>query len=452
MNIYLGQINIASILTDLQKAFSSMGHQAITVTNSTSPIQDPCDIHIDLECMKVLGKFRKYHPHARQTELQRVHEQIETKILKKVTAIAVACDICLFAWETFSPGLEDVLLLQKQGIKVVIVFVGSDVRFAPAENTLNRRFGYPLIANSEYFDEAYMHKTLRYLRLAEAYADMVCGWSAAALRPAYQMPLVTMIDSSNIPFGVPDNETPKLLHAPSRRSTKGTEIWLQVVSDLKEEGFNFEFTVVEGLSRHEYLKLLEATDIYCGSLNIGGKADREAMAAGCVVLSAAGTNKEEILRQGELDDARFREIYGVVSRSPEEQELQERRKIKNWYHSAQCPVIAVTAETAKDELRKVLQNREFRRQLGNKGRFVIEKFCSPTRVADDILQYLNAPEAFASQAMLSGQYSFFHKEYVPEGEYERSLLPLLNETTAIVRDTPWYKRFISPMQRDGLVF
>ena len=73
-------------------------------------------------------------------------------------------------------------------------------------------------------------------------------------------------------------------------------------------------------------------------------------------------------------------------------------------------------------------------------------------MADDILQYLNAPEAFASQAMLSGQYSFFHKEYVPEGEYERSLLPLLNETTAIVRDTPWYKRFISPMQRDGLVF
>lgn len=47
-------------------------------------------------------------------------------------------------------------------------------------------------------------------------------------------------------------------------------------------------------------------------------------------------------------------------------------------------------------------------------------------------------------------YPFFSRDFVPEQDGQR--LALYNEGNRMVRDCPWYRRFIRPVSRAGLEF
>ena len=450
MNIYLGHVNIASILTDLKRAFERLGHRALVVHNEDqSPTQDVCDRYPAKETAGKFGKFVCHNPGASREEQEREYRRISDEVQQFLFHEALDADICIFAWSSFSPDLEDIRLLRQRGIKVVVVLCGSEVRYTPVENMYRRLAGLPEIELPDYFEPSYLRQSLLHLRRAESLADMLCGGSSASLRPWY-LPITTALDIGQISFAVPDNAVPQIVHAPSRRATKGTDIWLDIFADLKREGHVFDVHLIEGLPRKEYLALLPRMDIYCGSLLFGGKADREALAAGCACL---GTIElcEYPLELERHSDALWRRFFAVRQGSEEDARLEEQNLKKTWWSRPECnPFIPVTPATARDRLRSVLQNRESLRELRHRGRRAMECYGSMDMVAGDILEYLREPDALHSQSMLS--HPFFYHHYVPEGAFERAHVSLLNETTAIVRDAPWYKRFISPMQRDGLVF
>ncbi len=66
-----------------------------------------------------------------------------------------------------------------------------------------------------------------------------------------------------------ENRPLRILHAPSHRKVKGTDILLDAVKNLKLQGFNFELLLVEGLSNSEARKMYEKADVLVDQLYAG---------------------------------------------------------------------------------------------------------------------------------------------------------------------------------------
>ena len=87
--------------------------------------------------------------------------------------------------------------------------------------------------------------------------------------------------------GIKSGRRPKIVHAPSRRSFKGTGSVLAAIERLKDDGFTFDFQLVEGLSHDEAKMVYRDADIVVDQLRIGwyGLLAVEAMALGKAVIA-----------------------------------------------------------------------------------------------------------------------------------------------------------------------
>jgi hypothetical protein len=79
---------------------------------------------------------------------------------------------------------------------------------------------------------------------------------------------------------------PVVVHAPSHRGVKGTEVVLNVTEKLKNEGLDFDFILVEGLPNSEARKIYERADLLIDQLYAGwyGGLAVELMALGKPVM------------------------------------------------------------------------------------------------------------------------------------------------------------------------
>lgn len=145
------------------------------------------------------------------------------------------------------------------------------------------------------------------------------------------------------------NGVVRIAHSSNHRVLKGTEFILQAVKELKEEGLLVELTIIEKMPNEEVKRILiEETDICFDQLNLGyAMSAIEAMAIGLPVM----TNLEN-------------EDYVQVFR---------RYSFLN-----ECPMLSVSHETLKDQLRILVRNPELRESLGKAGRKYVEKYHSFT--------------------------------------------------------------------------
>ncbi len=129
------------------------------------------------------------------------------------------------------------------------------------------------------------------------------------------------------------NPKPVIVHAPTRRIAKGSDYILKAVEELKQE-LDFDFKLLEHMPRHEAMKQVQQCDIFIDQLMLGshGLSSCEAMSFGkpvlCYIMPAVYEN-------------------GLP---------------------AECPIVNVTIETIKDELRKLIANPALRKELGKRGR------------------------------------------------------------------------------------
>lgn len=96
------------------------------------------------------------------------------------------------------------------------------------------------------------------------------------------------IDTREYEFIEPNYQPHKLkiLHAPSSRETKGTEFVLQAIYNLKKDGYDIEFVLLENVSHEEVLRQIQLSDIIVDQLIFGwyGMFSIEAMCMGKPVL------------------------------------------------------------------------------------------------------------------------------------------------------------------------
>lgn len=410
MRIFIGLADIASQVSDLKKGFSQLGIESYAaILESTVITANAVD--------KVIARQNFFsnlpiRP-ARLQQFLRYGFQRQS-LLKEM---AKSCDIFVFVWQSFNTDMRDFAYLKSLGKKTVVFFMGSEQRWKTAYEQEMNSFGIPSyysrFGKNDY--ESSFKKfelTIRYLRHVEKYADVIYSLpnqSQLSLRPYshFYIPVdITLIEEKT-----GQRKIPIVAHAPSKRAVKGTDIILNALEKLKNEGVEFEIRLIENMPYRDALKAYTDSDIVIGELFIpsAGKLDREALAAGKVVLSS--------VRRDYIDNL-----------------------------PADCPIIDINPETLYDELKKIILDYPRRVELAKKGRPFVEKYHDVKAVCRDVLQKL---ETLQTEERFDFYPTFFREKFVPES---RKHAEIYNHWTRFVSENEWYKNFVPKGERNGLIF
>lgn len=143
----------------------------------------------------------------------------------------------------------------------------------------------------------------------------------------------------------------RILHAPSHRMVKGTDLILAALEELKADGYEFELLLVEGMSNAQAREVYTKADVLVDQLFAGwyGGLAVELMALGKPVLAYI---REEDL--GFIDPDMRDEL----------------------------PIVQATPQSVKDVLRGVLEMpRKDLVALGRRSRAFVERWHDPMRIA-----------------------------------------------------------------------
>jgi O-antigen/teichoic acid export membrane protein/glycosyltransferase involved in cell wall biosynthesis len=155
----------------------------------------------------------------------------------------------------------------------------------------------------------------------------------------------------------PEHERPVVVHAPSSRVRKGTELVVEACREL-----DVELEIVEGLHHTEARKRYERADIVVDQLNAGwyGLFAIEAMALGKPVVTA--------LHEDAI--ARTEEALGI-----------------------EVPIVNTSKETLVETLRPIVESPEERRRIGEASRQYVEQVHDAERSADRLVEIYDAVTA-----------------------------------------------------------
>lgn len=185
------------------------------------------------------------------------------------------------------PALWDLPVLRALGKKVFFTFHGSDVRISRIHRELTpwSYFKYSDITQ----DDDRVEKTLEVCR---TYA---CGMFVVSVDYLEFLPeaevLPRVIDLAAWPEQEPvQRDTPVVLHLPSRRGTKGTDLILAGLERLRGDGVPFELRLVEGVSHEEARRAIRDADVVIDNVLTGDYelVSIEAMASNRVAVANVG--------------------------------------------------------------------------------------------------------------------------------------------------------------------
>ena len=183
------------------------------------------------------------------------------------------------------PGGLDVRHLRRLGRPFFVEFWGSDIRIARIEAARNRFFVGDISDKSR--------SQIRRLRFWSEMTDEVIMSDNASdifLKTYFRAIHVVRqrVDTEAWTPAYPDPETrrPKVVHAPSNRTVKGTLHVERAVEALKKAGLSFDYVTVENMPHSEAKRIYAEADIIVDQLTIGshGVFACEAMALGKPVI------------------------------------------------------------------------------------------------------------------------------------------------------------------------
>lgn len=404
--VFLGVTNIASQLQDLAYGFNSLGYDTLTAVDEigVSPIvRDYYDIYLNAK----VGQWTKY---IRPRRLREKFHNSFTNVRRMTLNKAIKeCDIFVFLWRTFYPDYEDLKELRRYGKKIIVIFVGDDIRYPHA---MRQEFDGYNLKHIEYDIDTdnvnYLNTRVRYLRYAEKYADLIISakdYSQLCLRPYYWHP--GFLDLRKFRKQYKQNNKPILLHAPSSRKFKGFVYIQKAIDKLYGISDNFTFQLLENVPYNQVLDTYLDCDILIGQVLAqgGGKQDREALASGMVVCSA-------------YDQQYMHAISNKV------------------------PIVNSTPTTLFSVLVDLINNPVKRLSIAEEGYQSASIFCVKEYCAT-LIEML-----YSDQGVSLTRPTFFREKYEPRSED----LDILNDSTKIVSNCTWYRDAVISGSRSGLNF
>lgn len=401
--VFIGTRNVASQLQDWQRGFEQLGLEVMAAAPGLPETENSTDLS-----NKFSWTFRGLRPTSLQFSLSHGKLGYRHQMLKKGLE---EYDLFVFIWNSIYDDYRDLEVLRKAGKKIVFLFVGNDVRWYHSSKQEYDAYGIePIqkeITESEHWERE-LNGRLRRVRMAEKYADLIItlpNCYQLSLRPYHQAHAV--VDPEIITHNPIQREKPLVIHAPSNNATKGSRYIMPVLEKLSAE-MDFDIKYVQNMPYKEALKTYSEADILVGQALIpsGGKQEREALAAGTVVLSSM--------------------CYDYPDKMP-----------------LDCPIVDINPRTVEAQLRTIVPDWERRKKLAIQGRPFVDKYHAPKVVTQRILDLLENPEPCDFYP------TFFKDDFVPESD---TAAKLYNKWNQFVSDCSWYGEHITRGERDGLVF
>lgn len=406
--VFIGLSDIASFIEDWDYGFKQNGYDTYKGSlNYQSPFQTS---KLDFVIKKGQDLFPAIFPEKITSKLKTwwdkwVKEYYFNRALKE-------CEIFVFIWNTFYHDCSDLKRIREKNRKIIIVFVGDEIRWEPAMKQEFFSLGLPIIEYKDYdFSDNSLIKKLQYLRLSERYANVLLSQpniSQLAIKP-YSNLFIPVI-AERFKEVSKQNSVPHIVHAPTSTG-KGTRFIEPTINRLIAEGLQFTYERIENVPREAALKIYEKADIIIDQLLTpgGGKLAHEGLAMGKIVLTLMAYDNYD-------------------QKKPSE-----------------CPLVDVNEKNLYNTLKGLIPNHNLRSEIAAKGRPYIEKFHNPKNIIADALKRSDDIK-FDSNIY---QPKFFREEFVPENE---NLKRVYNKWTETVMDCDWYKTFVKSGERDGLIF
>lgn len=315
------------------RSFTIADHRFGYRADERLDIQDSRDMpHVREITLDLIERFDVFHFHARP--------------------------IVPFSPNLIYPAMHDVLLIRSYGKKVFLHLRGGEIR----DRQLFARkspFAYSYIQEcSHLFDSI----TDDHKRLLKSVLLEICN-GVFVVDPELQtyVPEADIVPRALDPsswqyVGSGLSDTPLVVHAPSRRTVKGTDFVLSAIENLRRKGINFRFQLVDGLSNDQAKDIYSRADIVIDQLRIGwyGVLAVEAMALGKVVIC--------YIRDDLWDK-----------------------------HGQELSILNANPNNIEEVLEEAISNREMRAKLGKKSRAYFEKTHSVDVVCDILEELYSRP-------------------------------------------------------------
>lgn len=284
---------------------------------------------------------------------------IFTKQLKKWIIWA---DVIQYVWGPAFKNGKDLRWAKKMNKPIFIEWVGSDLRDPDILSVINRYYKSVFNNGYEYqkFENSDYKKVVQHL-FSEAAAKPMVGAEMSLfldriLFPEY-ITLMQRLDLNEFLPHYPDSEKikPLIIHSPSAKVAKGSNIILEAIEGLKKE-MDFDFILLNNISREEVLTIMKKADIFLDQVIIGGygMAATEALAFGKPVLCYL---MPELFEAG----------------MPKE-----------------CPIVNTNPDNLKEQLIKLISNPQLRHDIGRQGREYVEKYHDADKIANQLIDIYEA--------------------------------------------------------------
>ena len=237
-----------------------------------------------------------------------------------------------------NPSLADLLYLKERGGKIVFHFRGTEIR-DPLKFAEMNPFSYTTDDPYDFSSKYSVESQQKMMSMLREVVDQFC---------VVDNELQSYVNDSKIlhrtigdqwkQVQFQETNRPLVVHAPSRPKIKGTEFVTKAIDELKEEGLDFEYQQVVGVSNDEAKKIYENADIIVDQLLIGwyGVLSVESMALGKPVIAYIRKDLEDCFEGG-------------------------------------LPVINANPITIKEQLRRVISSSEMRKDYSVKSREYFQK-------------------------------------------------------------------------------
>ena len=183
----------------------------------------------------------------------------------------------------------DLPLLSRLGKAIFVTFQGDDAR--QGDVARRRPVNAAVEAAPGHYTPASDADKRRRIRRFDRWADGIYALNPDLLHvlpPRARFAPYAHVDPRDWkPTPAPRNMSPVVLHAPTNREIKGTRFLCDAVSRLQGEGVDFDFQLVEGLTRAEARERYARADLVVDQLLLGwyGGVAVEAMALGAPVIA-----------------------------------------------------------------------------------------------------------------------------------------------------------------------
>jgi len=255
-------------------------------------------------------------------------------ILKSFIKVIKNYDIFHFHFsKTFFSSNFDVLLLKCFKKKIIMHFWGDDVRLYSIAQKYNKYLTmFPVDRKGEKKKKKKLKKICKYVDAVIVADAELFNYVKIFSNKIFFLPQVIKVEDYKVVYPDPEKKKIKIVHAPSFRKIKGTEIIVKVINDLKRK-YDFEFILLQNTPNRKLLEILTEADIIIDQILLGtyGIFSIESMACGkpviCYInnyyrkmypkdlpiISANPDNIREIL-EDLIKDGKKREKIGIKSR------------------------------------------------------------------------------------------------------------------------------------------